>query len=88
MLFIRNFYRAMAKFIEPIIEEEFYCLTAPDGSLQVSSLAPDLPMCMGFVKLLHKSGIGMSWHELKRKGFTYEKVKLTVIAGGKIKAEA
>ena len=78
----------MAKFIEPIIEEEFYCLTAADGSLQISSLAPDLPMCMGFVKLLHKSGMGMSWHELKMKGFTYEKVMLTVVADGKIEAEA
>lgn len=78
----------MAKFIEPIINEEFYVLCAPDGSMQVSSLAPDLPTCMGFVKLLHKSGMGQSWHELKMKGFTYEKVKLTVIADGKIEAEA
>ena len=78
----------MTKFIEPIINEEFYCLAAPDGSLQLSSLAPDLPMCMGFVKLLHKSGMGMSWHELKLKGFTYEKVKVTVVSDGKIEAQA
>lgn len=68
----------MAKVIEPIIEEEFYCLTASDGSLQLGSLSPDLPTCMGFVKLLHKSGMGQSWHELKMKGFTYEKVKVTI----------
>lgn len=64
--------------IEPIIEEDFYCLVAPDGNLQVSTLAPDLIWCMGAVKMLHKSGFGMSWHELKMKGFTYQKVKLTI----------
>lgn len=66
--------------IEPIIEENFYCLIASDGSLQISTLAPDLPMCMGYVKLLHKSGIGKSWHELKMNGFTCKKVKVTIVA--------
>ena len=66
------------KKIDEIIEEEFTCLIAPDGSIQISTLAPDLPMCMGFVKLLHKAGIGHSLHQYGVKGFTFEKVKLTV----------
>ena len=74
----------MSKFIEPIIEESFYCLVAPDGSLQLSTLSPDLPMCMAFVKLLYQSGVGRSPHEFKIKGFTYEKVNVTVITGQKL----
>ena len=66
--------------IEPIIEETFYCLVAPDGNLQLLSLAPELSISMAVIKLLHKSGMGMSWHEMKTKGFTYEKVKVTVVA--------
>jgi len=69
----------MSKIIEPIIEEKFYCLTAPDGSAQLTTLAPDIPTCMGIVKLMYKSGMGQSPHELKMKGFTYEAVKLTVV---------
>ena len=68
----------MGKVIDQIIEEEFYCLTATDGSIQVSSLAPDLPMCMAMVKLMHSAGIGESLHKLKIDGFTFEKVILTI----------
>jgi hypothetical protein len=61
-----------------IKEEEFYALVAPDGNVQVSSLAPDIIMCMAFCKMLYKAGMSKSPHEMKTKGFTYQKVKLTI----------
>lgn len=67
--------------IEPIINEEFYALVAPDGSVQTTTLAPDEAMCMAVVKMLHKAGMGQSWHQLKLAGFTYQKVILTIEEG-------
>lgn len=77
---VKGFFMAkiMKKNIDPIIEEEFYCLVAPDGSLQVSSLTPDYPMCLAFTKLLNESGMGMSLNELRKKGFTFQKVIVTI----------
>jgi hypothetical protein len=66
--------------IQPINNQEFYALVAPDGNIQPSTLAEDEATCMGFLKLMHKAGMGMSWHELKIKGFTCQKVRVTITA--------
>lgn len=69
----------MEKDIQPIIEEEFYAMIAPDGHIQTATIGSSEAECMAIVKLFHKCGVGMSWHELKMKGFTYQKVKVTIV---------
>lgn len=64
--------------IQPIINEDFCALIAPDGTIQPSSIAEDESTCLGFLKLMHKAGMGMSWHELKMKGFTIQPINLTI----------
>ncbi len=65
--------------IKPIIEEELYCLVAADGTPQPSSLGEDLIQSMAFMYMLKEAGMGMSLDELKRKGFTFEKVIVTIV---------
>lgn len=62
----------------PIANEDFYCLVATDGTPQLTTLASDLAMSVAFTKLMHKAGMGESFHQLKMKGFTYQKVTLTL----------
>ena len=70
----------MAKKIIAMNNEEFYMLIAPDGEVQPAVMGETIPDCLGFIKLMHHSRIGQSWHELKMKGFTIEKVKVTITA--------
>ncbi len=66
------------KFIEPITNEEFYVWVAPDGSMQLSLLATEHTTCLAITKLFHENGIGQSAHEMREKGFTIEKVNVTI----------
>lgn len=67
--------------ISEINEEEMYCLVAPDGTLQVTTLAHELETCMGVIKLLHNSGMGKSLDVLLDTGFKIVKVEVTVKDG-------
>lgn len=64
--------------LEPIINEEFYALIAPDGSIQTMTLAPDLTHCLAVVALLRSAKLVQSERELKTKEFKYQKVKVTI----------
>ncbi len=66
------------KFIEPITAEEFYVWVAPDGTIQPQTLAPDFVMVIAMTKMLHKKGVAQSMFEMERKGFTIERVKVTI----------
>lgn len=56
--------------LEEINEEEMYVLVAPDGSWQGMTLAPDFETCVAVIKMMHKKGLGKSFHELVNvKGF-------------------
>lgn len=68
--------------IEELIEEEMYVLVAPDGSTQISTLAPDFAMCVAFTTMLGKEGISEPLHEMLEKGFTIMPVKVTIKANG------
>lgn len=68
--------------IEELQESEMYVLCAPDGSIQLTTLAPDFPSCVGFIKLLHKSGMGKSFHALMLEGFKVMPVKITIKQNG------
>lgn len=63
--------------------EEMYVLVAPDGSWQGMTLSPDYATCIATIKMLHKSGICESYHELvKMKGFEILPVKVTMLQNG------
>jgi len=64
--------------IEEIVEEEFYVWIAPDGAVQFATLAEDEPACWAIAKLLAKQGIGHSPHAMRQKGFSIEKVEVTI----------
>lgn len=69
--------------LDELKNEEMYCLVAPDGSAQLTTLAPDFPTCLGMVKLLHSKGLGQSYHELcVLKGFQVLPVKVTILQNG------
>lgn len=76
------------KFIEPIINEEFHVWVAPDGTIQLTLLAPDLPTCMAVAKLWHKKGLGKSPHEMKMSGFTIQKVRVTIVPDKNIESKS
>lgn len=65
--------------IEEVKNESMYCLFAPDGTWQGMTLAPDLPTCMAVIKMLHKSKMGKSLHELKLKGYEILPIKITIV---------
>lgn len=69
--------------LEEMKNEEMYVLVAPDGSCQLSTLAPDFPMCIAMVKLLHQKGISKSYHEMVVMGeYKIMPVKVTIMANG------
>lgn len=65
--------------IEPIINGEFYALIDPNGVIQTMTIADTEATSMAIVKMMHKAGWGTSWHELKMKGYTYQKVRVTIV---------
>lgn len=73
----------MGKQINPIIKEEFYCLVAPDGTPQLAFIGEEIVDSMAGIKLLSEAGIGMSLDELRKKGFTFEKVIVTIVQAKK-----
>ncbi|AEI47651.1 hypothetical protein [Runella slithyformis] len=68
--------------IQEVKGEEMYCLFAPDGSFQSNTLSPDFPSCVAFIKIMHKKGIGRSFHELCVAGYRVMPVKVTVVVNG------
>ena len=70
------------KIMEELFNEEMYALVAPDGSVQLGSINPDFPTCVAWIRMLHKVGMGKSFHELSMKGFKILPVKITVTKNG------
>lgn len=65
-------------FIEPIVNEEFYVWVASDGSMQLATMSPDEATCIAIAKLYHTYGFGQSPFEMRRKGFSIQKVKVNI----------
>lgn len=69
--------------IQELHNQEMYALFAPDGSFQGMSLAPDFPTCCAMIKMMHKAGLGKSFHELMfLKGFKILPVKVSMVQNG------
>jgi hypothetical protein len=64
--------------LEELKDEEMYVLVAPDGSAQISTLAPDYETCIGFSQLLASKGIGEAPAKLFKKGFEVLRVKVSL----------
>lgn len=62
----------------PILNETYYAWIAPDGEVQIATIAIDPVMCLAFTRLLHKAKMGQSPHEMKLKGFSIQPVNLTI----------
>jgi hypothetical protein len=68
--------------VDELKNEEMYVLVAPDGSIQLTTLAPDYAMCIGMAQLLAKSGIGQPVGEMFEQGFEVMPVKVTILQNG------
>lgn len=71
---------------ENLTNATYYCLFAPDGTWQPSTLADDYAMCLAFIKLLHKAKMGKSFFELTRAGFQVLPVSVTMNVTGDAEA--
>lgn len=67
---------------EELIDEEMYTLVAPDGCMQLSTMAPDFPMCVAMCQMMAKAGMSQPLHELFEQGFTILPIKITVKLNG------
>lgn len=70
------------KQIEELKNEEMYVMVAPDGSTQLTTLAPDFAMCIGFTELLASKGIGQHPAKLFEQGYQIIPVKVTILQNG------
>lgn len=61
-----------------IEKDKAWCLIAPDGTPQPYTIAEDFVTCISFIKMLHKAGLGKSWHEMRIKGFDIQEIELTI----------
>lgn len=68
--------------IEEIKDQPMCALFAPDGSWQGMTLAPDFPICLAQIKMLHKAGLSQSYHVLSTKGFKVMPIKITMTQAG------
>lgn len=68
--------------IEELQNEEMYCLCAPDGSTQLTTLAPDYEMCVAMATILSKAGISQPLDKMFKQGFQIMPVKVTIVQNG------
>lgn len=68
--------------VDELKNEEMYVLCAPDGSIQISSLAPDFATCLGYSEMLASKGIGQPVADLFKQGFEIMPVKVTILQNG------
>lgn len=59
-----------------------YVLTAPDGSIQLTTLSPDFPTCVTFCEMLADVGMSKPLVELFNAGFTIMPVMVTIKQNG------
>jgi len=62
--------------------EEMYVLCAPDGSVQLTTLAPEFVMCIGMAELLASKGISKPVTEMFEAGYEILPVKVTIVQNG------
>lgn len=73
-----NIIKTLMKPFKDIQYRPFYVWVAPDGNLQLATLAESKRMCLAVTRVFHVHGVGVSEETMKAKGFRIEKVYLTV----------
>jgi len=68
--------------LDELQNEEMYCLVAPDGSAQITTLAPDFAMCIGMAELMASKGLGQPVAEMFNQGYSILPVKVTMVQNG------
>lgn len=68
--------------MQEIQNDEMCCLVAPDGTPQLSTLAPDFATCVGFCEAMAYYGLSKHPAELFELGFVVLPVKLTITQNG------
>lgn len=68
--------------IDELKNEEMYVLVAPDGGIQLTTLAPDFATCVAMCQLLASRGIGQPVDKMFEQGFEIMPVKVTIIQNG------
>lgn len=61
-----------------LLNEEMYCLVAPDGTPQPSTIAPDPQTLVGYNLLLESKGLGQNLGDMLNAGFEIKKVLVTI----------
>lgn len=61
-----------------LLNEEMYCLVAPDGTPQPATIAPDLQTLVGYNLLLESKGLGQNLGDMLKIGFEIKKVLVTI----------
>jgi hypothetical protein len=72
--------------LEELKEEEMYVLVAPDGTPQLSTLAPDYAQCLGFCQFLASKKIGQPPAVLFKQGYEILMVKVSIAQMGDAEA--
>lgn len=78
----------MARKVENI-DGDMYAWVSPDGTIQLSLMAPDIPTLLGITKLFSKSGMVKTSKEMLNNGFEIHKVyaKITSLLPVKMDGE-
>lgn len=71
---------------EELKDEEMYVLVAPDGTPQLSTLAPDYAQCIAFCQLLATKRITQPIEALFKQGFEILMVKVNMAQMGDAEA--
>lgn len=64
--------------LEELKDEEMYVLVAPDGTPQVSTMAPDYAQCVAFCQLLASKRVMEPIAKLFKQGFEILMVKVNM----------
>lgn len=67
---------------QELIDEELYCLIAPDGTPQFTVCAPDYAMCVAVAELFYDVGISQSVSDLIAQGYSIAPIKMSITLNG------
>jgi len=72
--------------LDELKEEEIYVLVAPDGTAQLSTLAPDYAQCLGFCQFLASKNVCQHPAKLFKQGYEILMVKVSMSQMGDAEA--
>lgn len=64
--------------MQEINNEPFVAWVAPDGTVQLPTIAPNHDFCIGYTNMMAAKGLGKSYSEMRKEGFSIMPILLTV----------